>query len=260
MNRFLFLMLIAFAGCQSNTKELSIHEFIENAFLLEQKSNQSGTFWQPSLNRGIREDDKYYEFFTENELALSYLRWNLMDEKLPDSIKYSSKSYDEVQKSFQDFANQDQQIISAMQKLIYPQNFRDDNEISIDSLVKLSAKLYYAQSAGEGKVGWTFCAGKSKFPEIYGESKSYKSISLQALCFQAVFEDQYSTGQKSVWDSFNQNISEVSAEMASLEYNNYIDQANLLMWEKMSQSDELRSVLKEFTTKEKSKLYFQISD
>ncbi|SMG07796.1 hypothetical protein SAMN05661096_00078 [Marivirga sericea] len=261
MNRLLLLIAVSFVGCQSNTDDLPTQEFIDNVFTLEQKTNAYGdTYWQPDLNEGIREVDKYYTFFNDNQLALSYLRWNLIDERLPDSIKYSIKSYDEVQKSFQNFANQDPQIVSAMQKLIYPQNFRDDKEVSIDSLVELSAKLYYAQSAGEGKVGWTFCAGKSKFPEIYGESKSYESIVLQALCFQAVFEDEYSTGQNSVWDFFNQKIPEVSSEMNEIEYENYIDQANLLMWEKMSQSKELLNLMVSFTRHEKAKHYFQIRE
>jgi hypothetical protein len=182
-----------------------------------------------------------------------------MNEKLPDSIKFSTQSYDEVQKSFQNFANQDPQIISAIQKLIYPQNFRDDNEVRIDSLVNLSAKLFFASDAGEGRVSWSLCAGKSKFSKIYGESDNYKSIALQALCFQAVFIDQYSSKEQTVWKAFNDNISEVSAEMNDLEYDSYVDKANQLMWLKMSESNVLKNLINGFVTHEKSKLYFQIN-
>ncbi|ADR21021.1 hypothetical protein MATR_13490 [Marivirga tractuosa] len=129
----------------------------------------------------------------------------------------------------------------------------------MDSLVSLSSKLFYASSAGEGRVGWSFCAGKSKFPEIYGESKSYASVILQALCFQAVYEEKYSNPEKAVWNYFNQKIPEVSREMKSIEYFDYIDKANQLMWEKMSKSDELRDLLVGFTAKESSKLYFQVN-
>jgi len=259
MNRLLLLIAVSFVGCTSNTDDLPTQEFIDNVFSLEQKTNVYGeSYWQPTLNRGIRESDKYYEFFTENEPALRYLKWNLLVERLPDSIKYSSKSVTNVQSDFQSFVSGDDELQKSIQLLIYPENFRDEMQISIDSLSNVSAKLFYATSAGEGRIGWKLCSGKSKFDEIYGESKNYGSISLQALCFQAVFEDEYSTGKNSVWDFFNQKIPEVTAEMNEIDYDNYIDKANLLMWEKMAQSKELRNLMIGFTEHEKSKLYFQI--
>lgn len=104
------------------------------------------------------------------------------------------------------------------------------------------------------------CAGKSKFPEIYGQTKSYESVALQALCFQAVFEEKYSNPEKTVWASFNQKIPEVSAEMNSIEYDDYIDKANQLMWGKMSESEEVSDLLVGLTTNEHSKLYFKVID
>jgi len=252
----MILVAIIFVGCSSDQKELATKEFIDSVFILDQRANGS---WAPDLNSGLSEESFYFNFMRENELALGYLQWNLIDEKLPDSIKYSTKEIGDVQTDFHGFVNQDEEIVKAIRLLIYPDDFKDDHQIDIDSIVNVSSKLFFASSEGKGRVGWKLCAGKSKFPEIYGESKNYASVIIQALCFQAIFENRYSNLEKTIWDSFNENISEVSSEMNEIEYHDYIDTANQLMWKKMSQSDELRSLISEFTSKEHSKLYFQIS-
>jgi hypothetical protein len=256
MKYIFILTAVILVGCNSEQEELATQEFIDSVFLLEQTGGHS---WQPGLNRGLSEDNPYFYFMHENELALGYLQWNLIDGKLPDSIKYSTKSQDEVQRDFQSFANQDEDIKKAVQLLIYPNIFKEDFQIDVDSLVNLSAKLFFASDAGEGRIGWSLCAGKSKFSEFYGESDNYKSIALQALCFQAVFLDQYSSQERTLWNTFDDNIAEVSAEMNDLEYDDYIETANQLMWQKMSESRELKNLMNEFVTHEMSKLYFEIS-
>ncbi|WKV11009.1 hypothetical protein [Marivirga harenae] len=255
-NIVIIVLAVIFFGCNSKQEELPTKKFIDSVFLLEQTANST---WQPRVNKGILRTEKFYDFVYSNELALSYLQWNLFFEKLPDSIKYSTKSRDNVHLDFQNFANQDEEIKRAIQLLIYPEKFKDQYQINIDSLTNLSSKLYYASSAGEGRVGWSFCTGKSKFPEIYGETKSYESVILQALCFQALFEEKYSNPKKTVWSYFNRKIPEVSTEMKSIEYDDYIDKANQLMWEKISKSEELRDLLVGFTANESSKLYCQVN-
>lgn len=252
---FFILFIIIFVGCKSKKEELATKDFINSVFLIEEAGDYS---WHPELNGGLSEENPYFYFMHENELALSYIRWNLIDEKLPDSIRYPSKISDEVQNDFQNFVNQDEEIKKAIQLLIYPEKFKNKYQIRIDSLVNLSSKLFFASSTDEGNVGWKLCAGKSRFPEVYGESKSYESVILQALCFQAVFKENYSNPKKAVWNFFNQKIPEVSTEMKSIEYDDYIKKANQLMWEKMSESQELKSLLVDFTNHESSKLYFNI--
>ncbi|MGJ3235962.1 hypothetical protein [Marivirga sp.] len=256
-NYILILFIVSFAGCTSDQEELPTKKFIESVYMLEQKTNNS---WQVDLNGGLSEENPYFHFMHENELALGFLQWNLIDEKIPDSIKFSTKSPEEVHKDFISFTQQDNDIITAIQLFIYPEKFKDKHQINIDSLVSLSSKLFFVTATEEGNVGWKLCAGKSKFPKIYGESKSYASVALQALCFQAVFEEKYSNPEKTVWSSFNQKIPEVSAEMNSIEYDNYIDKANQLMWAKMSESEELKDLLVGLTTNEHSKLYFKVID
>lgn len=262
MKNYIFVLIVlVFVGCNSEPEDLATKEFIDSIFFLEQRGSKQGNyFWQPDLNQGLPKESLYFSFMNENELALGYLKWNLIDEKLPDSIKYSTKSFDQVQNDFLSFANQDKDIERAIQLFIYPEKFINQHQINIDSLSNLSSKLFYASSAGEGRVGWSFCAGKSKFPDIYGKSKSYESVILQALCFQAVFEEKYSNPDKTVWNFFNQKIPEVTTEMNSIEYDDYIEMANQLMWEKMSESEELKNLLVGFTTNESSKLYFNVKN
>lgn len=48
--------------------------------------------------------------------------------------------------------------------------------------------------------------------------------------------------------------------MNSIEYDDYIDKANQLMWGKMSESEEVSDLLVGLTTNEHSKLYFKVID
>ncbi|ADR21022.1 hypothetical protein MATR_13480 [Marivirga tractuosa] len=116
MRNYAFILIVLIlTGCNSKQEESTTKEFIGSVFLLKKHVNQSEYFsWQPRLNRGILKENKYYDFFNEIEHVLGYLQWNLMFEKLPDSIKYSAKSYDEVQNDFLNYVNRDEEIKRAL--------------------------------------------------------------------------------------------------------------------------------------------------
>ncbi len=81
-----YLLTISFSSCRSYEDEKS-KDFVRSVFILEQGSRDGKNIYYPGLNEGIDESVQFHDFFFYNDKMMSYLLWNLIDLRLPATIK-----------------------------------------------------------------------------------------------------------------------------------------------------------------------------
>ncbi len=167
--------------------------------------------------------------------------------------KNQSEDLASIHELYYNFLTEDIIIQTAVKKLLYEKGDIKKEEISLDSLIKIAARMFYEKNAVENKVSWTICVGPGIFPEIYGAQKSYETVVLQAFCSQLIWYEEVKEGETGIGDIFTQFIKKMT-------YKDGISATNKMMWDKMENSEILRNAVLEAFKKNEDNLYFSLRE
>lgn len=228
----LFLLCISvvffIVSCQTNSRI----EGIDELFKIEQFTNNGIVYYQTRFNDNYSKNNRYSTLVNENHFVFEYLNWNLIDLKLPDSIKRSSKtSFGEIEHDYKKFLLLDSDIQNSFSVLLDPKNVI---KINVDSLIKITSKLFYAERYKENQMAWKVCAGLGITPQIYGVKNHLKTVILQAFCYQSIFEGEAAN------DVFDKNIPLITKRLLDEKRTDYIFFANNMMWNAIEIDDETK--------------------